>query len=152
MTGGSQSDIRNLARFRCALRRFQRISEDAARKAGLTPQHHQLLVGIAGFTGKGCATVSELADFLQVRHHSVVGLIDRAEAIGLVRREVNPDDRREVLVCLTADGLRKLRLLEGMHRKELSGMRRSLDLFRLEGDNGPRDGVRPLRPRGKRKT
>ena len=135
MTAATQSELRNLARFRYAIRRFLRFSEEAAREAGLTPQHHQLLLGIAGFTGNGWATISELADFLQVRHHSVVGLIDRAEALGLVRREVNPEDRREVQVSLSPEGARKLRALATLHRKELNGMRRSFDLLYLERDS-----------------
>ncbi len=135
MTAPSQSDVRNLARFRYALRKFLWFSEQIARRAGLTPQQHQLLLGVAGFTDKDSATIGELAEYLQVRHHSAVGLIDRAVAAGLVRREVNPDDQREVYVTLTADGSRKLRLLTQLHRKELSGLRRSLDIFRLEKDN-----------------
>jgi DNA-binding MarR family transcriptional regulator len=135
MTAATQSELRNLARFRYAIRRFLRFSEEAAREAGLTPQHHQLLLGIAGFTGNGWATISELADFLQVRHHSVVGLIDRAEALGLVRREANPEDRREVQVSLSPEGARKLRALATLHRKELNGMRRSFDLLYLERDS-----------------
>lgn len=135
MTAATQSELRNLARFRYAMRRFLRFSEEAAREAGLTPQHHQLLLGIAGFTGNGWATISELADFLQVRHHSVVGLIDRAEALGLVRREVNPEDHREVQVSLSPEGARKLRSLATLHRKELNGMRRSFDLLYLERDS-----------------
>jgi len=135
MTAATQSDIRNLARFRYAIRRFLRFSEEAAREAGVTPQHHQLLLGIAGFTGNGWATISELADFLQVRHHSVVGLVDRAEALGLVRREVSPEDRREVHVSLSPEGARKLRALATLHRKELNGMRRSFDLLYLESDS-----------------
>jgi len=132
MSGALQADIRNLARFRYALRRFLHSSEEGAREAGLTPQHHQLLLGIAGFTPKGWATVSELSEFLQVRHHSVVGLIDRAEELDLVRREVNPDDRREVRIVLTPTGTRKLRTLETLHRRELAGMRRMVSL-RVDG-------------------
>lgn len=135
MTAPSQSDVRNLARFRYALRKFLWFSEQIARRTGLTPQQHQLLLGVAGFTDKDSATIGELAEYLQVRHHSAVGLIDRAVAAGLVRREVNPDDQREVHVTLTADGSRKLKLLTQLHRKELSGLRRSLDIFRLEKDN-----------------
>jgi DNA-binding MarR family transcriptional regulator len=135
MAAPSQSDIRNLARFRHALRKFLSFSEQVARRAGLTPQQHLLLLGVAGFTDKDCATVGDIADFLQVRHHSAVGLIDRAEAAGLVRREVNPDDQRVVYVSLTPIGSRKLRMLTALHRKELSGLRRSLDIFRLEKDN-----------------
>jgi DNA-binding MarR family transcriptional regulator len=144
MTGPAQPDLRNLARFRYAIRRLLRLSEEAAREAGLTPQQHQLLLGVAGHTGDGSASIGELAEFLQVRHHSVVGLVDRAQAMGLVRRTPNPDDRREVRVSLTADGTRKLRMLASLHRKELSGMRRSLDLLDVE-ERGARRGGRKRR-------
>lgn len=133
----SQSDIRNLARFRYAIRKFLRFSEESARKAGLTPQHHQLLLGVAGFTDNDSVTVSQLAEFLQVRHHSAVGLVDRAQAMGLVQREANPSDRREVHVSLTPEGWRKLRTMAALHRKELLQMRRSFDIFRLERDATP---------------
>ena len=45
-----------------------------------------------------------VAERLQVRHHSAVGLIDRLERRGLVRRERAKSDRRQVLVRLTARG------------------------------------------------
>lgn len=143
----SPADIRNLARFRYAVRKFLRFSEEAVRDNGLTPQHHQLLLGVAGFTGKGWATIGELADFLQVRHHSVVGLVDRAEALGLVRRQLNPDDRREVQIGLTAEGGRKMRALAELHRRELLGMRRSFNLLSLEGDRIAKRGTRALAPK-----
>ena len=133
----SQSDIRNLARFRYAIRKFLRFSEESARKVGLTPQHHQLLLGVAGFTENDSVTIGQLAEFLQVRHHSAVGLVDRAQAMGLVQREANPNDRREVQVSLTTEGMRKLRTLAALHRSELLRMRRSLDIFRLERDAAP---------------
>lgn len=151
MTAPSQSDIRNLARFRYALRKFLCLSEQMARRAGLTPQQHQLLLGVAGFTDKDSATIRQIAEYLQVRHHSAVGLIDRAEAAGLVRREVNPDDQREVYVTLTADGARKLRMLTELHRKELSGLRRSLDIFRLEKDNATTAKVAQRAAKGSRR-
>jgi DNA-binding MarR family transcriptional regulator len=143
MTGSPHADIRNLARFRYAIRRFLRTSDEAARKAGLTPQHHQLLLGIAGFTGKGWASIGELAEFLQVRHHSVVGLVDRAEAMGLVRRDINPEDRREVHVSLTSDGLRKLRTLTELHRRELNALRRGVNLPNFEREGTPKQYARP---------
>ena len=142
MSTPTPADLRNLARFRYSLRRLLRNAEDAAREVGLTPQHHQLLLGIAGFTGNGFATISELADFLQLRHHSLVGLIDRAETMGLVRRTVNPENRREVHVALTADGSRKLRQLADLHRDELNFMRRRMDILDVQrtarrGPSGP---------------
>jgi len=142
MSGLSQENLRNLARFRHAVRRLLHFSEEGAREAGLTPHQHQLLLGVAGFTGTGHATIGELAEFLQLRHHSVVGLVDRAQKMGLLRRRPNPQDRRQVYVSLTAAGTRKLRGLADMHRKELNGMRRSLDLLdvdpKRESKRGPR--------------
>jgi DNA-binding MarR family transcriptional regulator len=130
------SDTRNLARFRYAVRKMFSNTDVEARRVGLTPQQHQLLLGVAGFTGKGWATVSDLAEFLQLRHHSVVGLVDRAEEAGWVKREQNPENRREVHVQLTGDGARKLRQLSDLHRKELIGLRRSFDIYQLEGEAG----------------
>src|SRR5215475_8060129 len=82
----SDDDYRALAAFRAGLRRFLRFSEDAARAAGLTPQQHQLLVAVRGHAGPEPPTIGELADALQIKHHSAVGLIDRMTEAGYVRR------------------------------------------------------------------
>lgn len=110
--------VQELAQFRYALRKFLRFSENAARKHGVTPQQHQLMLGILGFTGRGSATITELAEFLQERHHSVVGLIERAEQGGLVQRTQDMDDRRVVNVTLTREGKRILGDLTRLHYKE----------------------------------
>lgn len=130
------ADLRTLTRFHYALRKFAHASEEAVREVGLTPQHHILLLGVAGFTGKGWATIGELADFFQVRHHSMVGLVDRAAELGLVRRQKSADDRREVRVGLTAEGARKLRALGEVHRRELYTMRRGFNLALIEREGG----------------
>lgn len=72
--------------FRYQLRRFMSFSERSARACGVTPQQHQLLLGLAGFARNGEATVSEMAEFLQERHNAVVGLVKRAAVRGLVRK------------------------------------------------------------------
>ena len=110
--------IAALARFRYHLRRFLRFSERAARDAGLTPQQHQLLLGVAGHTGRGWATISELAEFLQERHNAVVGLAERARQAGLVRKQTVARDRRFVRVELTPKGQRILNRLTALHRRE----------------------------------
>jgi DNA-binding MarR family transcriptional regulator len=102
------------------MRKVLRFSERAAREAGITPQQHQLLLGVAGFTGRGWATVSELADFLQERHNAVVGLVDRARARGFVRKQPLKRDRRLVCVQLTPKGRRILDRLSATHRRELA--------------------------------
>ncbi|HEV2274115.1 MAG TPA: MarR family transcriptional regulator [Acidobacteriaceae bacterium] len=121
-----QDVIEELARFRYALRKFLRFSEKAARKCGVTPQQHQLMLGIAGFTGRGCASISELAEFLQERHNSVVGLIERAVQNGLVRREQDTTDRRIVVVSLTARGHEILYELTKLHQEEVRQVRAGL--------------------------
>jgi DNA-binding MarR family transcriptional regulator len=112
--------VERLARFRYELRRFLRFSEKSARAAGITPQQHQLLLGVAGYTGRGWATISDLAEFLQERHNAVVGLVERALRHGLVRKEIISRDRRFVRVELTPRGKRVLAGLAQLHRKELS--------------------------------
>ncbi len=115
--------MRRLALFRHRLRRFLRFSEQAARACGVTPQQYQLLLGVAGFTGRGWATISELAEFLQERHNTVVGLVGRAAARGLVRKENARTDRRFVRVTLTRPGAGILRKLAQLHLEELRQLR-----------------------------
>ena len=115
--------VEELARFRYRIRRFLRFSENAARRAGVTPQQHQLMLGVAGFTGRGWANVSELAEFLQERHNAVVELADRASRAGLVRRKVSTKDRRVVRIELTPRGRGILTKLSALHRRELERLR-----------------------------
>jgi DNA-binding MarR family transcriptional regulator len=122
-TALSDRDYRALARFRHALRVFQRFSEDAARAAGTTPAQHQLLLAVRGFRGEGAPVIGDLADALQLRHHSVVELVDRADAAGLVRRSTDPLDQRRQRVELTAAGRDVLEDLSVAHRDELRRFR-----------------------------
>lgn len=115
----SKSDYEILAEFRYALRRFLRFSESAARKAGLTPQQHQALLAIKGFPGRERVTVGELAERLQVRHHSAVGLVDRLEAAKLIHRSPGTDDRRKVYISMTARGDAVIEKLSALHHEEL---------------------------------
>ena len=130
------SMFQNLARFRYHLRLFLRFSENASRKCGITPQQHQLLLGIAGYTGRDSATVSELAEFLQERHHSVVGLIDRAARRGLVRKQSDTLDKRVVFVSLTSRGEEILSQLSMLHKEEIRRMKAGLLSAALETKRG----------------
>lgn len=115
----SPAEYRALAEFRYELRRFLHFSEQAARAAGLEPQQHQLLLAIKGLPTSKDASVGELAERLQIQHHSTVELADRLSAKGLVRRKRDSEDRRQVLLELTAKGEKTLRELALHHREEL---------------------------------
>ena len=112
-------DYEALARFRYQLRRFLSFSEAAAQKAGLTPQQHQALLAIKGFSGPDPISVGELAQFLLIRHHTTVELIDRMTKLGLLKRVVDGADSRRVLLKLTTKGELKLRTLSRIHFEEL---------------------------------
>lgn len=115
----SKAQYETLAAFRYALRRFLHFSEAAAMAAGIKPQQHQALLAIKGFPGRDEVTVGELAERLQLRHHSVVGLIDRLVAEKLVCRTASTKDRRRVVIALTARGERVLERLSSAHHEQL---------------------------------
>jgi DNA-binding MarR family transcriptional regulator len=112
-------DYQALAEFRYQIRRYLRFSERAARDAGVEPQQHQLMLAVKGMPEHTSATISELAEKLQIQHHSAVELVDRLVQRGLVNRKRSAEDRRQVLVQLTAKGEKLLRDLAIHHRDEL---------------------------------
>lgn len=118
----SDAEYRALADFRHALRVFLRFSEDAARAAGLTPAQHQLLLAVRGATDHD-PDITELADRLQLKHHSVVEALARANEAGLVLAEADPDDGRRQRIRLTPKGASLLHDLSVAHRDELRRFR-----------------------------
>src|SRR2546425_4326607 len=122
----SKADYEALHAFRHALRRFLRFSEEGARAAGLTAQQHQLLLAVKGQPGRDWASVSDLAESLQIRHHAAVGLVDRCERAELVERSPDPHDRRQVRVILTQRGETLLARLWTRNRRELRTLRQAL--------------------------
>ena len=124
-----------LLALRTGLRRFQRWSEQQARLAGLTPTQHQLLLAVRGHRDQRGPTIGEVADYLLLRHHSVVGLVDRAASAGLVVRRRDPDDHRVVRVGLTSSGAARLETLSAAHLEELKRLTRQI--------SGLWDGLEP---------
>jgi DNA-binding MarR family transcriptional regulator len=114
--------LRSLAWFRYRMRCFLRFSERVSRSRGITPQQHQLLLGVAGYTGRGWATITELAEFLQARHNAVVGLVQRAAERGLVNKAQGEKDRRFVKVHLTRKGFTILDKISRMNIAELRAL------------------------------
>ena len=113
------TDYRALADFRYNIRRYLRFSEKAARHAGVEPQQYQFLLAVKGMPDGVRCTVGELAERMQIQHHSTVELVDRMAEKGLVTRKRGSEDRREVLVQLSAKGEKLLRDLVIHHRNEL---------------------------------
>ena len=114
-----RNEIQLLAKFRYEIRRFLQFSEQAATSAGLQPQQHQLLLQIAGAPDNTLVTISHIAEVLGLRHHTAVELSKRCELAGLVRRTTDQNDRRRVVLELTAQGEEKLRLLSEVHAQQL---------------------------------
>jgi len=115
----NDSDYRALARFRFEIRRFLQFSEEAARLHGLEPQQHQAMLALKGLPEGEAPTMRALAARLLLKHHSVVGLVDRLEKAGLVTRLGDPEDARRVVIRLTRRGEEALRRLSLIHREEL---------------------------------
>ena len=113
------TDYQELAEFRYQLRRFLRFSEETARRAGIEPHHHQLLLAIMGRPDGEEPRIAYLAERLQIQHHSAVELVDRLVKKGLLKRVRSEKDRREVHVHLTAHGRRVLSALTMDMRAEL---------------------------------
>ena len=115
----SLSDYQALAEFRYQIRKFLRFSEQAVQAGGLERGQYQLLLAIKGIPEGVRPRIRELANRMQIQHHSAVELINRLEAGGYVRRERAQDDRREVLLALTPKGERVLAELALHHHNEL---------------------------------
>jgi DNA-binding MarR family transcriptional regulator len=115
----ADADYRRLLQFRTGLRRFLHWSAQQAESAGLTPAQHQLLLAIRGHDDSRGPTIGDVAAYLFLRHHSAVGLVDRAESAGLVARTEDQDDRRVVRLRLTEKGQNVLVALSRVHLEEL---------------------------------
>jgi|HubBroStandDraft_6_1064221.scaffolds.fasta_scaffold480725_1 DNA-binding MarR family transcriptional regulator len=123
----TQKEYEKLAAFRFNLRQFMRFSEVAARSVGLTSQQHQALLSIKGFPDGKVITIGQLAEQLQVAHHTAVELVDRLTLQDFVFREASTVDRRHVHLKLTDRGVEILEALTWVHREELRRLSRRLN-------------------------
>ncbi|MBS0370844.1 MAG: winged helix-turn-helix transcriptional regulator [Proteobacteria bacterium] len=124
----SQEDYRRLSHVRHQLRRFLRFSEDICHAEGLTSLQYQLLLHVKAMRGKDWASVGELAEKLQAKHHGVVALLDRCEKLGLIQRRINQEDRRQVEIHLLPEGEKVLERLAVLHQPELRMLENSFSL------------------------
>jgi DNA-binding MarR family transcriptional regulator len=120
-------DYQRLLEFRSELRQFLRWSEHTANDAGLTPSLHQLLLVLRGQPSALGPTIGQVAEELQMRHHSAVELVGRAEAKGLICRERDTLDQRRVHLKLTHRGREQLELLTREHLARIPALAEALE-------------------------
>ena len=115
----TKHDFEILADFRYQIRKFVRFSEQVSRQHGITPRQYLLLLHVKGYPGRDWATIGELAERLQAKHHGVVALVSRCEKQGFVERRRSSEDRRRIEIHLLENGERVLDKLARLHRAEL---------------------------------
>ncbi len=134
----TDDDYRMLATFRARLREFLAYSDRASATVGMTQQQYQALLALATHPGPEPLTISGLAALLLIKHHSAVGMVDRLEKQGIVRREPSARDRRAVAIRLTEQGRRAMDKLATMHRAELRRIAPEFErIFAFLGERGP---------------
>lgn len=118
----SKDELQARSEFRYQLRRFERFGEQAARARGITYPQYLLLLHALGMPERNWALVGELAERMQLEHHSTVGLVSRCEAAGLVERRPDPTDRRQVQVHVTRAGRAAVLAIASAHDEELEAL------------------------------
>ena len=116
--GNVQPNYSVMAEFRYQIRRFLRFSEDTARAGGLEPQQYQLMLALKGLPEDVRPRIGEVAERLQIQHHSTVELVDRLARRGLIKRRRSESDRREVLLELSPRGDKLLQEMALRHWAE----------------------------------
>jgi len=115
----TKEEFEVLSEFRHQLRIFERFSEDITHEFGVTNLQYLLLLHVKGYKGREWATIGELAQRLQTYHNGVVSLASRCEKLGLLYRQRNTVDKREVKIYLTPEGNKLVKKIASAHRNEL---------------------------------
>ncbi len=116
----NSKNYETLASFRYQIRRFLRFSKDLLSSEDLTPDQYQALLAIRASSVNRKLSIRDLAEQLQVRHHSTVGIVDQLVSRDAIVRQVAPDDRRKILLTLTEKGEEIVERLAPAHHEELS--------------------------------
>jgi len=115
----SPEDYAALARFRQTLRQFMAFSERAAADMSMTMQWYQALLVIKTLGAQRPVSVGDLAEELLIKDHSAAELVSRLAEAKLVRRRVDPSDRRRSLLLMTPSADRALAKLAAVHLARL---------------------------------
>ncbi len=122
----SKSDFEKLADFRYQLRIFLRFSEEVTQEYGITVLQYLLLLQVKGYPGRDWATIAELAERLQAKHHGVVSLISRCEKVGLLQRRPGREDKRCVEIHLLSKGEQLLYEIAARHKNQVKKLQQVL--------------------------
>lgn len=117
LSAAERSEYRARAEFRFLIRTFLAFTERAASGVNLTARQHEALIAIVG--SRKPLSINGLAECLVIKHHSAVGLVDRLEKSGLIRRVENPENYREIILFETPKARKLLERLTPSHRREL---------------------------------
>lgn len=145
----SRREFQGLAAFRLKLRQFLAFSEQASARVGLTQQQYQALLAMHAHAGNEPLTITDLAAEMLIKHHSAVGMVNRLEQQGMVRRESSSADRRKVVIILTEQGARVFAKLVSVHWGELRRIAPDLERFFAHFARG---GAAAGRANGKRRA
>ena len=121
------SEALAVARFRFALRRFERHTDALVRECGLTPQRYLLLLAVySAQATAGHATVSSIADDLEMPQTTVTDLVARAVTVRLLDRRPAAEDGRSAELTLSREGERRLHRAIATLNRDRAELRRSL--------------------------
>jgi DNA-binding MarR family transcriptional regulator len=84
-----------------ASRQLSVYLEARTRELGVSPLEGHVLTYLRSYAP---APIAELVRVFGIKQSTFTSLLDRLERAGLVRREVNPDDRRSFLIHVSGEG------------------------------------------------
>lgn len=87
-------------------------------KYGVTTTQYNIIKTLEGFNNEGLSQ-QELSQKLVVSKSNVVGLIDRLEKAGYVKRESHPKDRRQYVLHLTAKANELIKRVDTVYFKKV---------------------------------
>jgi len=104
---------------------MQKLSDRFFSKFALTDVQFNILMILKEHGAEGLSQ-QELSEHLIVTKSNVVGLVDRLEKAGLVRRDSHPSDRRYNHIVLTREGEKLETRIEAEYFKEVDRMMNTL--------------------------
>lgn len=113
-----------------ASRQISVYLEAHTRALGVSPAEGHLITYLRSYAP---APVGELARVFGMKQSTLTSMLDRLETAGLVRREVNPGDRRSFLLHVTGAGAELAERLNGVLQTLEAEIRAGVDAGEIDG-------------------